>query len=311
MSNKSAFPITPELTAVALAYRNKNHIADAVLPRVLVGSQTFKYFKFDKGQLLTIPDTKVGRTSSPNKIEFRATEVESSTHDYGLEDPVPNSDIINAPANYSPLMYATEGLTDLIALDREKRASDLVFNASNYDAACKRTLATSEQFNDFIASDPLEVILNALKSMIMRGNIMVIGRDVFTMLCRHPKVVKTVNRNSGDSGVARREEIAQIFELEQVLVGESWYNTSNKGQDVVLGSIWGKHIALLYRDLVAKGQRSRPTFGITAQFGSKIAGSEYDKSIGLRGGEMVRVGESVKEVICANDLGYFIENAVA
>jgi hypothetical protein len=31
----------------------------------------------------------------------------------------------------------------------------------------------------------------------------------------------------------------------------------------------------------------------------------------MRGGELVRSGESVKEVIAANDLGYFFENAVA
>lgn len=31
----------------------------------------------------------------------------------------------------------------------------------------------------------------------------------------------------------------------------------------------------------------------------------------MRGGTRVRVGESVKEVISAADLGYFIENAVA
>jgi hypothetical protein len=32
---------------------------------------------------------------------------------------------------------------------------------------------------------------------------------------------------------------------------------------------------------------------------------------GLAGGTKVRVGESVQEVITANDVGYFFENAVA
>lgn len=33
--------------------------------------------------------------------------------------------------------------------------------------------------------------------------------------------------------------------------------------------------------------------------------------MGLRGSTRVRVGESVAEVIAANDAGYFFENAVA
>jgi hypothetical protein len=53
------------------------------------------------------------------------------------------------------------------------------------------------------------------------------------------------------------------------------------------------------------------TFGVTAQFGTRVAGSWDDKNIGLTGGKMVRAGESVKEVITAADLGYFVQNAVA
>ena len=39
MSN-APFPIDPELTAIAIAYRNGRMIADEVLPRVPVGKQS-------------------------------------------------------------------------------------------------------------------------------------------------------------------------------------------------------------------------------------------------------------------------------
>jgi len=53
------------------------------------------------------------------------------------------------------------------------------------------------------------------------------------------------------------------------------------------------------------------TFGFTAQFGTRVAGSTPDKNIGLRGGQLVRVGESVKEIITSDQLGYYVQNAVA
>jgi hypothetical protein len=310
MSTNAPFPIQPELTAIAIAYRNPRLIADDVLPRVPVGTQQFKYMKHAMAEGFTVPDTKVGRRSRPNEVGFSATEVTDSTKDYGLDDPIPQADIDNAPPNYNLLGRATEGIMDLVALDREIRSAALVFDATQYATANKITLSGTSQFSDFVNSDPLGVIMTGLDACIMRPNIAVLGRAVFSKLCMHPKVVKAVLGNSGDSGIVQRKAIADLFELEEVLVGEGWVNTARKGQAATISRVWGKHMALLRRDRNA-GPMNGVTFGFTAQFGSQIAGSIPDKDIGLRGGQRVRAGESVKEVITANDLGYMIVDAVA
>ena len=129
MSN-APFPIDAELTAIAIAYRNGRMIADDVLPRVPVGKQEFKYWKYDLADGFTVPNTLVGRKSRPNEVEFDATDATDSTEDHGLDAPVPKADIDNAPANYNPLGRATEQTTNLIVLDREVRTSALVFNLS-------------------------------------------------------------------------------------------------------------------------------------------------------------------------------------
>ncbi|SUB36576.1 Uncharacterised protein [Pasteurella multocida] len=49
----------------------------------------------------------------------------------------------------------------------------------------------------------------------------------------------------------------------------------------------------------------------TAQFGTREVREIEDKDMGYRGGVRVRVGESVKELITAPDLGYFFENVIA
>ncbi len=304
------FPIQPELTAIAIAYRNAALIADDVLPRVPVGKQEFKYLKHALAEGFTLPDTKVGRKGKPNEVEFSATETSESTQDYGLDDPVPQNDIDNAPPNYDPLGRATESTTNLILLDREKRAANLVFAAANYATANKVTLSGTSQWSDFTNSDPIAAIMNALDACVMRPNIMVIGRPTFSVLVRHPKIVKAVLGNSGDSGIARRQDVAALFELEAVYVGEGWLNTAKKGQAASLSRVWGKHCSLIYRDRLADASRG-VTFGLTAQFGGRVAGAQPDPNIGLRGGQRVRVGESVKELLTANDLGYFFENAVA
>jgi len=308
--SKAPFPITPELTAIAIAYRNLALIADQVLPYVPVGKKEFKYWKYEKPERYTLPDNYVGRKSTPNQVEFNATEVTESCVDYGLDDIVPQDDIDNAPPNYNPLGNAVEGIQDLNLLAREKRVADLIFNTASYDTANKTALAGNDQWSAFDTSDPIEDILEAMDACIMKPNIMVLGNSVWTVLRRHPKVINATNRNSGDAGVAVRASVAELFEFEEILIGQGLLNTSRKGQVPSFSRVWGNYCALIYRNRQANTQHGT-TFGFTARFGTPIAGSLQEPAVGLRGSIRVRAGESVKELICASDLGYLFSTVIA
>lgn len=306
----SPFQFLPELTAIVIAYRNKALISDLVLPRTTpVGKQVFDYFQYAMAEGFTIPDTKVGRKGVPNEVEFSGILLQSATQDYGLDDFIPQSDMDNAPPGYDPQGRAVEGIADLLALDREVRVASVVFNAATYPAANKATLSGTSQFSDFTNSDPIATISNALDTPVVRPNVMVIGRPAFSVLARHPKIVKAVLGNAGDSGIARRQDIAELFELEEVVVGEAFLNTAKRGQAVTMARVWGKHISLIHRNKLADNQRG-VSFGFTVPWGSPVAGVIDEPKRGLRGGVTVRAGESVKELITCSDLGYFLQNAV-
>lgn len=308
----SPFVVDPVLTGIALSYRNKVLIADQVLPRLdpPLSRSTFKYSVLTKEEGFTVPDTKVGRRGKPNQVGFSSSEVESSTEDYGLDDPIPMDDITQAQEGYDPVQNSAEALTNLVALDREKRVAGKVFAAATYPVGNKATLAGGDQWSDTVNSDPVVKITDALDVPIIRPNSIVLGRKVLTALSRHPKILKSVHGNSGDSGVASRQAIADLFELDNIFVGSSFFNTVKKGQTAAYSRVWGKHCALLYLDPLARGDQNRISFGMTFQYGTKVAGQKPDGDIGLRGGIMVRVGESVKEVITASDLGYLFTNAI-
>lgn len=308
------FPVDPVLTGITLAYQNRTLIADAVLPRApAMPKMEFNYNQWDLAEGFTLPDTKVGRKSAPEEVEFTAARVTDKTEDYGLDDVVPNDDIANAGATVDPLGRATEGLTDLVLLARELRTSTLVFTAANYPAANQVTLSGTSQWSDYTTpSTPIEDIQAGLDVPLLRPNIMVIGRLAFTKLSGHPAINKAVHGTSGDKGIVRRGQIAELFELEDVIIGEPFLNTAKRGQTATISRVWGKHCALLYRNMTAIGpQANQITFGWTAQFGGRVSGSIDEPKLGLRGSVRVRVGESVKELIAANDVAYFIEDAVA
>ncbi len=310
MANQSPFTVNPELVNVAVAYKNARFIADEVFPRVPVSKAEFKYMTYPAGEGMTLPDTRVGRKGKVNKTSFTGVEATGSCQDYGLEDDIPYDDIANAPANYDPLGHSTEYLTHLILTDREVRAAAAAFTYTNYGSSNRTNVGAGTRWTA-TAGTPVAQILAAIDSCVIRPNYAVIGRAAFSILAQNQDIIAAVNRNSGTKGIATRRAIADLFELEDLFVGESFYNTAKKGQTVTLARAWGKSMLVYYREPLA-GTRQGVTFGYTAQFGERVALTRDNPEIGLKGGITIRVGESVTEVMTATDLcGHLLYDVVA
>lgn len=313
--SKMPFTPAPQYTAIALAYTNRQLIAEQVLPRISVGQRSFKWDKHTKGDNFLVPDTKVGRKGRPNEVEFSATEQDASVEDFGLEDVVPNDDIAEARSKpgLDPLGRAVEGITNLLMLDREKRVADIVFSAATYPSGNKVQLSTNDQWNEYAqaASDPVADILTGKEGALMELNTCVMGEAVWYALRRHPVILKSVYPvNGSDKGMITLAQFAELFEFERVLVGRAKIASSKKGQSLTLVDVWGNHFAMHHQNPLASLRGNGITFGATAEWGSRLAWTRDEPDIGLRGAQRARVGETVVELITAADCGYFIEDAI-
>jgi hypothetical protein len=314
MATQAPFPLNPTLTAVALAYRNTEMIADLVLPRV-PAHDAFFYTKHNKDESFTVPDTLLGRKSEANEVEFGATRVDDSTQDYGLKDAVPLADLRKAEGTpIDPTAVATENLTRLITLDRERRVANAVFAAGNYATGYKATLSGTDQWSDYTNSDPLDDIMAALDAMVMRANTLVLGQPVWTKLRMHPKVVEAVKGTGAGAdaqGMITRQQLIELLEIQNLYVGSAFINGAKKGATASYARTWGKHAALLYQEPTSTTENAT-TFGFTAESGGGLRVRDwFDPKVGSDGAQIIQVVDTVKEVICANDLGYLFTNAVA
>lgn len=318
-TNTAPFTVQPKLTQIAMAVKPMGMISDEVCPRVPVPSEKFVYTKMSTDEAFTIPDARVGRTAEPNQVEFGGTDVTDSTEDYGLDDLVPNKDVKNAEGtNYDPLAMAAERTSLLVQLAREQRVANLYFSLNTYNASLRSTLSGTSQWSDFTNSDPTGAILAMMDLMLVRPNVAVFGQATWTKLRQHPKVVAAVmNSSSGTggqaaAGVVARRALADLLELDDIYVGQSFYNTAKKGQTSAFSRLWGKHAAFLHLEKSVRDVRGvLPTFAMTAQWGDRVAGTIASPTKGLDGSQLVRVGEHCKELIAYQDAGCFFQNAVA
>lgn len=317
----STYPVDVERTAIAVGYANRAYVADRVLPRVRVRRKAYSYTAYPLDESFTVPDTLVGRRSQPSMIHLTASETAGVCRDFALEDAIPRADVENVPATVrDPRDRSAMTLADLLAIGREKRAADLAFSAAAYPAAGKSTLQGSAQWSD-ADSDPVTAIVTAAEGMVVPPNRMLLGSQVWAKLRTHPKLVGALGRRKTESGIALREEAAELFELDEIVVGQAWINAANPGQDASLARVWGKH-ALLYRADPMAAADGPPTLGITAEYlpdegggadeglPGRIVYSGFEPRIGAHGSYVVRVVESCEERIIAPRAGYLFVDAV-
>ena len=314
------FQTHSRMTQIAMAEKPKGFIADDVLPRVM-SAYKFEYTKGMNEDQFSIQETRASRQGRLNEVEFGATLANGATKDYGLLAYVPQRDIDEARAQASawdPMAQASMGASQLVMLAREKRVADLVFDAANYPGGYKASIASGARWNE-ADGKPLDVIMDALDVPITRPNTMVIGRPVWTKLRRHPQIVESVKATGAGAGgagaqaagVVSRQAVADLFEIDRILVGETWHNSARRGQAANYARLWGKHAALLHIRTPTGTRDMMPTWGFTAQAMALqvMVSEEPSRGVG-RGSRAIKVSECIDEIVSWETAGYLFSTVV-
>lgn len=314
-ANGQPFVIVPQLTRIAMAVQNRDFIADTVCPRVQVPGELFQYTKVTTKDRFQHPDDLINRTGHLNELEFAQSDETDRTIDRGLAAPVPQVDVDRAAsANMAdPRGAAVEGITQIMLLNRELRAADLLFNAANY--TLKKTLdgnAGGYRWDDATNGDPIGYMEDAMAAMVVRPNRAVLGYNVMLAVRKHPKTISRLYGSSSTRGTARLEDIASELGLDGIDVGSAWKDSTKKGQTASLGRVWGNYAALIRVSAsLASTQTVEPVFAFTAQYEGRTAGTWFDPGRGKKGVEMLKVTESVKELISWTEAGYLFSTPLA
>src|SRR6185295_5754794 len=111
-------------------------------------------------------------------------------------------------------------------------------------------------------------------------------------------------------GVVPKSALEELLEIPagNLIVGESFMNSAKPGQTPVRARVWGAHCALIFEDKTADNTGGI-TFGYSAQYGDRVHKETPEEKKGLRGSSRLSAGDSVRQAICANELGYIFQNA--
>ena len=254
------------LTDFALNYRPQGFIADRVLTNVNVPKQSDLYVNFSQADLFRIDDDRRAPGAEANKTGVRVGSTNFTCINYALKTEVTQEERANADPIF--LNWIETGRVaatmDKLLLSRDQRVSSLVFNTSNIGSNAAVASSWSDQITGH--SDPMgdfwkasDVVFNATG---YRPNVAVFGINPYNAFRRHQDVVtKATNPNYlGGGNYPDTQKIAQLLELDEVLVGAAQANTNQENLNMTLARIWGNSTLVMYRPPGAR--LDAPTLGV-------------------------------------------------
>lgn len=296
------------LSDLSVLYKHEPSIWREVMPTRKVTKRSNVFFVYDKDDSFRVPSDQIGPRTKANEVDFNLDTDNYSVRDHGLSDFVDQEQIDDADAPLSPQIDANEFINQLLDNAQEKRVSTIVFDEATYPAANKVQLSGTDQWSDPVNSTPLDDLFAGLDLPLVRPNTLVLGALVWTQLRKHPQILDAV-RGSIAGGIVTKSELAEVLEIEKVVVGRKSENTAKKGQTGVFSKLWGKHASLLFID-PNPGPKSI-TFGVTFMSKDRSTQRIRDDLRGVSGGEVVKTTWNSDEKVIAADVGYFIEDAIA
>lgn len=317
------------LTNISIAYIQNaaNFVAARVFPNIPVSKQSDRYYTYERGDF------------NRDEMQERAPSAETAGSGYNLDNTptyyapvygfhkdIPDQVRSNADSVLNPDREATIFVTQKALIKRESLFVDTYFKNGVWGTdiagvAASPTGSQVLQWND-ANSTPIENVRTGktavLESTGFEPNTLVISQRVYDALADHPDIIDRIKYSGGigneNPAQASVRLLAQLFEVERVMVAKGIKNTANEGAAAAHSFIAGKHALLCYS--APEPGLMTPTAGYTFSWTGHLgAGAEGGRIKQFRmeqlASDRVEIEMSFALKLVAADLGYFFNGIVA
>lgn len=306
MNLKQVRIVDPVLTNIAIGYQNAEFIGSRLFPRAPVyvsGGQIIEFGTeaFRKYNLRRAPG------ANTTQIQFGYGGKPFALVQDALETVVPREwlrDAAVTPGIQLGTRSVQLGL-DVVQLALENEQAALATTAANYGSSNKVDLAASS-WND-PDRDPIPDITTAQEAVGDQighdPNILTLSGKAFSALRTNPHVTERFKGLS--AGAISREQLQDLLDVEEIVVGRARYEDSAGA----MNPVWGTHAILAYA--APPGSTiERPSFGYTYTMDGHplVEETYYDKS---RKSWVYPVTFERAPVLTGVAAGYLFQNAGA
>jgi hypothetical protein len=328
-----AVHIDQPLTNISIAFLQNanNFVASRVFPNIRVQKQSDVYYTYDRGFF------------NRNQAKLRAPATEAAIVGFGLNTDSYAAKVVAAKTQLAWQVAAnadtpvqleranTELLLHQMLIEKEVDWATRYFATgvwgTEYEGVADSTAGpgTDEviQWSDETSGNPIGNIRTAKTDMLestgYEPNTLVMSQRVMDALVDHPDIVDRIKYSGGigNQNPARTsaQTLAQLFEVERILVMRSIQNTAAEGDTNSHAFIGGRNALLTY--VPATPGLMTPSAGYTFTWsGYQGASNEFGISVERRERDLIKATEIESEMayvhkLVSADLGVFFKDIVA
>lgn len=323
----SSVHVDRPLTNISVAYQQdtNDYIAAQVFPRVPVQKQSDQYFTYGKGDWFRSEAAVRPPSTETPGTGYRISTDTYYAYVYGVHRDIDDQLRANADAPINVDREATLLVTNQMLLKRDKDWAATYFTTGLWtgtDTGADQTgVAAAPAANQFLqwdqaGSDPIDDIAKqqvAMKEKTGRTpNTLVLGPYVYSSLRQNDSIIERIKYTQ--RGVLTRELLAQMFDVDRVLIAGATENTALEGAAATMSYVFGKAALLCYS--APNPGLMTPSAGYIFTWDGLLPGGSFGTAISrfrLDHLKSTRIeGEMSYDMkVVANDLGAFFTAAVA
>lgn len=297
-----------------LEAQRRGFIADRVLPVVEVMKQAGNFGKIPIEQLLQQRDTARSPGSGYARGKFTFGKATYTCEEHGAEEAIDDREAAMYRDYFDAEQISTQRALDVVLRNAEIRAAALIFNATTWTS---NTTAVTNEWDDLVNAVPLTDVEAAVQAVWAASglwpNVMIIDRKVFRNLRNCEQIIdriKYAGIMDPAAGNITAAAMAQVFDLDEIIIAGSPKTTAIEGQDTVIAGIWDDEYAMLCRVATSQDMRE-PCIGRTFHWGddgSALRGTfETYREEKVRS-DIVRVRHDVDELVLYVEAGHLLSN---
>ena len=232
------------LSDIALNYIPTGHVADMIAPIVPVMKQSNNYPVWSKADWFRSENSIRAPKTEAGIVTLGVSSDQYQAKNYALKEQLAAEEVANTDLDYgSDLQSAAEFVTSKLWTDWEGRTAGKAKASANVNTQFN----VGSQWGTANAT-PYDEIETALSFQEIntgyRPNRLLLGGEAWDKLKNSEQMRDLLFPHGG--GVPTPTLVANLFEIESVIVGRALVSSADEGQAVNLGAIWGPNAWLYY-----------------------------------------------------------------
>lgn len=223
--------------------------AQVLRPRV-VAKNAADVGKIPLKELLQEHSTKRAAGSGYKRGDFQFDKFSYTVAEYGFEEPIDDAQL----AMYGDIIDAEEvhsaRAEDAVLNEYERDVASAVFDTTTWTGSGLTTAVTTP-WSTAATATPVADVSAAIEKVAvgsgLEANALVINRKKLRDLLQCDEIVDRVKYTQTPTASMIKNALADLFDLQHILVAGGFKNTANVGQDAAISRIWADGNAMVCR----------------------------------------------------------------